>query len=117
MYLLMEDCYHSESDKSILLWSCRGFGSITPNIKCFLEGRVAAYRIFQMIDRVPPIDVENLDGRTLVKVQGNIEICNVDFAYPSRMEAPIFKNFSINIPAGKSLSQSSYHCFSTLWLM
>ncbi|KAG0581512.1 hypothetical protein KC19_4G257500 [Ceratodon purpureus] len=88
----------------IVLYAGLGLGSITPNIKCFLEGRVAAYRIFQMIDRVPPIDVENVDGRTLEKVQGNIELCNVDFAYPSRMEAPIFKNFSINIPAGKTVA-------------
>ena len=65
---------------------------------------MAAYRIFQMIDRVPPIDVEDLGGMTLEKVQGNIELCNVDFAYPSRMEAPIFKNFSINIPAGQFLT-------------
>jgi len=64
---------------------------------------VAAYRIFQMIDRVPPIDIEDLNGRTLESVRGDIELCNIDFAYPSRMEAPIFKNFNLSIPAGKFL--------------
>lgn len=78
----------------------RGVGSITPNIKCFLEGRVAAYRIFKMIDRMPAIDVEDLNGQILEKVHGNLELRNIDFAYPSRLEAPIFQNFSLHIPAG-----------------
>lgn len=100
-YVALKTCHHHSELIVIHFDSCRGLGSITPNIKCFLEGRVAAYRIFQMIDRVPPIDIENPGGKRLESVRGDIDICNVDFAYPSRMEAPIFKNFNISIPAGK----------------
>jgi ATP-binding cassette subfamily B (MDR/TAP) protein 1 len=69
-----------------------------------MEGCVAAYRIFEMIERVPPIDIDDHSQRTLEKVDGNLELRNVDFAYPSRIHAQIFRNFNLQIPAGRTVA-------------
>ncbi|CAM6042945.1 unnamed protein product [Sphagnum compactum] len=79
-------------------------GNATPHFKSFSEGRAAAYSIFELIHRVPPIDADDVSGRTLEKVEGNLELRNVDFTYPSRTDAPIFQNFSLRIPAGKTVA-------------
>jgi ATP-binding cassette subfamily B (MDR/TAP) protein 1 len=78
----------------------RALGNAAPHFKSFSEGRAAAYSIFELINLVPPIDADDISGRTLDKVEGNLELRNIDFAYPSRTEAPIFQNFSLRIPAG-----------------
>ncbi|CAM6007218.1 unnamed protein product [Sphagnum balticum] len=78
-------------------------GNATPHFKSFSEGRAAAYSIFELIHRVPPIDADDVSGRTL-KVEGNLELRNVDFTYPSRTDAPIFQNFSLRIPVGKMVA-------------
>ncbi|KAH9535050.1 hypothetical protein CY35_17G034100 [Sphagnum magellanicum] len=79
-------------------------GNAAPHFKSFSEGRAAAYSIFELINLVPPIDADDTSGRTLDKVEGNLELRNIDFAYPSRTEAPIFQNFSLRIPAGKTVA-------------
>jgi ATP-binding cassette subfamily B (MDR/TAP) protein 1 len=82
----------------------RALGNAAPHFKSFSEGRAAAYSIFELINLVPPIDADDTSGRTLDKVEGNLELRNIDFAYPSRTEAPIFQNFSLQIPAGKTVA-------------
>lgn len=43
-------------------------------------------------------------GRTLSSVQGHLALDSVGFAYPQRLEAPVFANFSLQIPPGTSLA-------------
>ncbi|KAG0613585.1 hypothetical protein M758_6G113700 [Ceratodon purpureus] len=79
-------------------------GNAMPNFKAFAEGCSAASRIFALIARVPPIDADDTTGKTLEKVVGDLELRNVDFSYPSRSDVPVFKNFSLKIPAGKTVA-------------
>lgn len=37
-------------------------------------------------------------GRTLAMVKGDLELHTVRFAYPARHEAPVFKDFSLQVP-------------------
>lgn len=34
------------------------------------------------------------------QLKGQLEFCDVSFAYPTRMEAPIFQNLNLLVPAG-----------------
>lgn len=54
----------------------------------------------EVIKRVPKIDSDNMDGEILRNVTGEVEFKNVEFAYPSRPETPIFNNLNLKIPAG-----------------
>jgi len=57
-----------------------------------------------VIKRVPPIDPENMEGQTIPNLKGNIKFRHVEFAYPSRPENIIFRDFSLTIPSGKTLA-------------
>ncbi|PPD80757.1 hypothetical protein ES288_D03G215300v1 [Gossypium darwinii] len=76
-------------------------GQAAPDISAFIRARAAAYPIFEMIERNTISKTSSKTGRKLSKVEGNIELKNVSFSYPSRPDVVIFDRFCLNIPAGK----------------
>ncbi|CAM6101084.1 unnamed protein product [Calypogeia fissa] len=79
-------------------------GQALPNISFFTRGRVAAYKIFRLIDHEPTINKPDKTAVELDRVGGRIELRNVDFSYPSRPDMPIFKNFSLMIHPGRTVA-------------
>ncbi|KAL2898464.1 ABC transporter B family member 15 [Bienertia sinuspersici] len=79
-------------------------GSGLSNIKYFSEAASAGEKIMEVIKRVPEIDSENTDGLTLDNVSGKVEFKDVNFAYPSRPDSMIFRDFSLQIPAGETVA-------------
>ncbi|KAK8644265.1 hypothetical protein V6N13_123576 [Hibiscus sabdariffa] len=79
-------------------------GAGLSNLKPLFEACSAAERIHEVIKRVPKIDLENREGEILDNVIGEVEFRQVEFAYPSRPENIIFKDFSLKIPAGKTVA-------------
>ncbi|KAF4356558.1 hypothetical protein F8388_006302 [Cannabis sativa] len=74
------------------------------DMQIFNQAKVAGYEVFQVIQRKPTISSDSSQGKTLGKVCGNIEICDVFFSYPSRPEKQILEGFSLSIPAGKTVA-------------
>ncbi|RLN10010.1 putative multidrug resistance protein [Panicum miliaceum] len=66
------------------------------------KGADAVSSVFAILDRQTKIDPDNPDGYKPEKITGDVEIVDVDFAYPSRPDVTIFKGFSLSIVAGKS---------------
>lgn len=64
------------------------------------HAQAAAAKIFTTIDRVPLIDSESKDGRTIEHVKGSITFSDVQFTYPSRPDVPVLKGLSISFAAG-----------------
>ncbi|XP_073020565.1 ABC transporter B family member 20-like [Primulina eburnea] len=79
-----------------------GLNQAATNFYSFEQGRIAAYRLFEMISRSS--STVNHDGLTLSSVQGNIEFRNVYFSYLSRPEIPILSGFYLNVPAKKAVA-------------
>ncbi|KAL3723209.1 hypothetical protein ACJRO7_035396 [Eucalyptus globulus] len=79
-------------------------GSALSNLKYFSEASSAGERISEVMKRVLVIDPENMEGNTIQNLEGNIEFKHVEFAYPSRPENIIFRDFSLTIPSGKTLA-------------
>ncbi|XP_071707028.1 ABC transporter B family member 15-like [Rutidosis leptorrhynchoides] len=79
-------------------------GSGLSNVKYFSDAMAASQRIREVIKRVPEIDSDNMDGEILQEVSGDVEFKNVTFAYPSRRESIIFKDFNLKVPAGKTVA-------------
>ncbi|KAJ7548484.1 hypothetical protein O6H91_07G014000 [Diphasiastrum complanatum] len=88
----------------MVLYYCRSLGFALPDFKPFAESWIAARRIFETIDHVPDIDCENNRGIVLQKVEGKLEMRNVNFVYPARPDTIIFKSFSLTIPAGRTVA-------------
>ena len=83
-------------------------GQAVPNWQGFQEGKFSAGRMFDIMNRKPEISddhsTEQGKGITLKTVQGVVELRGITFAYPARPEKPIFKNFSLVIPAGTTVA-------------
>jgi len=60
--------------------------------------------IFSIIDRTPAIDCTSTEGIQLSSVKGEIELRNVDFAYPSRPASQIYKNYNLKIESGQTVA-------------
>jgi ATP-binding cassette subfamily B (MDR/TAP) protein 1 len=82
----------------------RALGAGLSNLKYFSEASSAGDRIMEVIKRVPKIDSDSVEGEILEHVSGNVEFKHVEFAYPSRPESIIFKDFCLEIPAGKAVA-------------
>lgn len=85
-----------------MLFFHRGLNQAATNFYSFEQGRIAAYRLFEMISRSS--STVNHDGNTLSSVQGNIEFRNVYFSYLSRPEIPILSGFYLTVPAKKTVA-------------
>ncbi|XP_057768684.1 ABC transporter B family member 19-like [Salvia miltiorrhiza] len=73
--------------------------SLAPEI---IRGGEAVASIFSILDRPTKIDPDDPDAEPVDSVRGEIDLRHVDFAYPSRPEVAVFKDFSLRIRAGQS---------------
>jgi ATP-binding cassette subfamily B (MDR/TAP) protein 1 len=72
---------------------------ISNQLKATVEAKVAANFIFEIIDRKPPIPINDpkAEKHTL---EGSIEFDNIDFFYPTRPEQYILKGFKAKFHKG-----------------
>ncbi|KAG2383942.1 hypothetical protein LR48_Vigan393s000100 [Vigna angularis] len=79
-------------------------GAGLSNVKYLSEASTAGERIMEVIKRVPKIDSDNMGGEILEEVCGEVEFEDVKFVYPSRPDSVILKEFSLRVPAGKTVA-------------
>lgn len=73
------------------------FGSV-------VKGISAGGRVFEYINKKPAMDTSGTKYIKYHEFHGDIEFKNVTFAYPTRPEAVILKDFNLKIPAGKTVA-------------
>ncbi|GFY93311.1 ATP binding cassette subfamily B1 [Actinidia rufa] len=79
-------------------------GQSAPSMTAFAKARVAAARIFRIIDHKPSVERNSESGLELASITGQVELKNVNFSYPSRPEVTILRNFSLTVPSGKTIA-------------
>ncbi|CAL1392010.1 unnamed protein product [Linum trigynum] len=79
-------------------------GSSLSNLKYFSEAWSAGERMTEIIRRVSEIDIDNTEGGSLENVKGEVEFRHIEFAYPSRPDTIVFKDFSLHIPSAKTVA-------------
>ena len=78
-----------------------GVGSLGSLWGDFMAGIGASNRVFEIIEREPPIlDV----GDTLKSLQGTIEFRNVFFSYPTRTDVEVLKGINFEIKPGQVMA-------------
>ncbi|KAL5981090.1 ABC transporter B member 19 [Asimina triloba] len=75
--------------------------SLAPEI---IRGGGAVSSIFSILDRETKIEPDDPEAEPVESIRGEIELQHVDFSYPSRPEALIFKDLNLRIRAGKSVA-------------
>ncbi|XP_019185797.1 PREDICTED: ABC transporter B family member 19 [Ipomoea nil] len=73
--------------------------SLAPEI---VRGGEAVASVFSILDRPTRIDPDDPDADPVETIRGDIELRHVDFAYPSRPDVSVFKDFNLRIRAGQS---------------
>uniref|UniRef100_A0A8C7XYK1 ATP-binding cassette, sub-family B (MDR/TAP), member 10 n=1 Tax=Oryzias sinensis TaxID=183150 RepID=A0A8C7XYK1_9TELE len=65
-----------------------------------MKGFGAGARLWELLERKPEFPLD--EGHVLPpeQLKGQLEFCNVSFAYPTRKEAHIFQNLNLLVPAG-----------------
>lgn len=81
-----------------------GLGAAATHIAKIFEGLGASGRVFFLLDRVPliPEPAEDKDVPPPLEpesITGDIELRDVDFAYPSRKGVKVLDNFTLKIPS------------------
>jgi ATP-binding cassette subfamily B (MDR/TAP) protein 1 len=60
--------------------------------------------MFEVIKRIPVIDASNMKGKVLNNLKGEIELCNIEFTYPTRPDVKIFEDLNLTIAAGTTVA-------------
>ncbi|RLN02530.1 hypothetical protein BBO99_00002967 [Phytophthora kernoviae] len=68
------------------------------------KAKKTAANVFKIIDRVPEIDATATSGTELSSVQGDISFKQVTFAYPSRPNATIYRDYKLTIRCGQTVA-------------
>lgn len=77
---------------------------MTPCLSAFAAGQAAAAKLFETIQRKPVIDPHNMSGRMLDDMNGDVELRDVHFSYPSRPNERVLAGFSLTVPGGTTLA-------------
>ncbi|CAF0950412.1 unnamed protein product [Brachionus calyciflorus] len=79
-------------------------GNAGPFIGTLATGRGAAFEVFKIIDRKPPIDSSSEEGQKPNDVIGNIDFENIHFNYPSRPNIKILNGLDLKIKSGSTVA-------------
>ncbi|ODH50009.1 hypothetical protein GX48_03813 [Paracoccidioides brasiliensis] len=85
-----------------IIISATGLTQMAPHVIAFSKGASAASELFRTIDRDSKIDPLSEDGLRPNELNGNIELKDVHFFYPSRPAYPVLCGLDLRIPAGKT---------------
>jgi len=107
----------------VLAFMASGAGQAATFAGNVTKSKISTSTIFQLIDRVPPIDTQPWDPVTgenrVPKVEntiakehfkGKIVLENIYFAYPTRADADVFTGMSLEIEAGQSVGTVVFDC-------
>lgn len=86
----------------VLIVTALAMGEILAMAPDLLKGNQMVASVFEIIDR--KTEVTGDAGEDLRRVEGTIELKGVRFSYPSRPDAPIFKDFNLKVRAGQSMA-------------
>ncbi len=68
----------------------------------FMSAVGAAKRIFEILDKTPL--VQNSIGKKIERLTGELQFKQVDFAYPSRLETSVLKDFNLHLRPGQTVA-------------
>lgn len=79
---------------------------LAPEAVAIFHARAAAAKLFDTIDRIPPIDSASVDGLKPdpSTIEGEITFHEVGFNYPSRPDVPVLQGVDLSFPAGKRVA-------------
>ena len=84
-------------------------GNASPHIASVGNALGAAKKVFEIIERVSPIDPLSEKGEKPSSVQGKVTFENIGFHYPTRSDVPILKDFNLVVEPGTTVALVNYY--------
>ncbi|XP_069791409.1 bile salt export pump isoform X4 [Narcine bancroftii] len=75
--------------------------SYTPD---YAKAKIAAARFFQLIDRVPEININSDKGEKWNNFKGEVQFIDCKFTYPSRPDFQVLNGLSVSVKPGQTLA-------------
>ncbi|KAL3499944.1 hypothetical protein ACH5RR_039037 [Cinchona calisaya] len=86
----------------VLVVTALAMGEILAMAPDLLKGNQMVASVFEVLNRRTEISGDV--GEDVTKIEGMIELKNVDFRYPSRPDVLIFKGFNLRVSPGRSMA-------------
>lgn len=86
------------------LFMAMGLAQATQNAPSITKAKIAASSIFEIVDRVPPIDTKDSEGLKPTSVKGDVSFEKVEFAYPTRPLEMILRGLNIDAKPGQTVA-------------
>uniref|UniRef100_H2YJX0 Bile salt export pump n=1 Tax=Ciona savignyi TaxID=51511 RepID=H2YJX0_CIOSA len=70
----------------------------------YAAAKIAATRLFKLLDKVPTIDSENKSGDKPKTTEGNVDFNSIKFFYPTRPDVQVLKGLTNAIKQGQTVA-------------
>lgn len=84
--------------------TCTDVGRANANVPELTSSKAAAYKILQLMDRIPEIDPKDESGEKPKQCLGDIELKGITYYFPTRPETLVLNNFSLAAKRGQSIA-------------
>ncbi|EDR26282.1 multidrug resistance protein, putative [Entamoeba dispar SAW760] len=101
---LIDNYMKLQKASSSIIFTAQGVGSYgeyTPNIGKSMK---AAKHSYNVIDRIPKIESQEVNSEIINDIKGEIEFKNVHFRYPTRVDNEVLKGISFKAEQGKTIA-------------
>ncbi|KAI9692036.1 MAG: hypothetical protein M1820_009571 [Bogoriella megaspora] len=75
---------------------------VAPQSMAITQAASAAHDLFKIIDRLSQEDSMSTAGHVPTHCEGELELRDLEFHYPSRPDAPILRGTNLKLPAGRT---------------
>ncbi|XP_041936250.1 bile salt export pump [Alosa sapidissima] len=75
--------------------------SYTPD---YAKAKISAARFFQLLDRVPKINIYSPQGQTWSDFRGDLEFIDCKFTYPTRPDIQVLNGLTVSVKPGQTLA-------------
>ena len=86
----------------VLIVTALAMGETLAMAPDIIKGNQMASSVFEILDRKTEVRIDT--GEDVKKVEGVIQLRDVEFRYPSRSEVAVFKGLDLLMKAGKSMA-------------
>lgn len=99
------DCNFTELMKGIagLLFAGMMMGNFSTQMPDVAKSKIAATKVFRLLDREPKIDPTSKAG-SIDAIVGSAELDHVHFEYPTRPDVPVLRGLSAKVGKGQTLA-------------
>ncbi len=77
---------------------------ISPCLTAVAQAIGAAQALLQILDTTSTIDASSVEGEVPSECHGRIEVVDVTFSYPSRLNTPVLIDYNLKIEAGETVA-------------